>query len=82
MVRRLLESHDALRRRAEAAEARARELTRAVEDVAAGRLDPLALEQKASELEAKNRALRERLDSAHDVVQRMLGRLHFAEEER
>lgn len=82
MVRRLLDAHDGWRRRAETAEARLQELTRAVADVSAGRLDPLTLEQRASELEARNRALRDRLNAAHEIVQRILGRLHFVEEER
>jgi hypothetical protein len=81
-VRRLLEAHDAWRRRAELAEARVVELERAVQDVSTGRVDPVALAESASRLEKENVALRARIDAAHEAVQRMLGRLHFVEEER
>jgi predicted RNase H-like nuclease (RuvC/YqgF family) len=81
-VRRLLEAHDALRRRAESAEARVSELEAAVRDLASGSLDPLALSGQVDAMEAENRALRERLDSAQHTVQRILNRLQFVEEER
>jgi hypothetical protein len=81
-VRRLLEAHDALKRRAEVADARVAELEAAVRDLASGGLDPLALRGRVTALEAENRALLERLGTAQQTVQRMLQRLQFVEEER
>jgi chromosome segregation ATPase len=81
-VRRLLEAHDLLRRRAEAAESRVAELEAAVRDLSSGGLDPVALAGDVRGLEAQNQALRERLTAAQEAVQRMLNRLQFVEEER
>jgi hypothetical protein len=81
-IRRLLEAHDAWRQRAERAEARVVELEAAVREVSAGRLDPVALVDEVRLLEERNGALRVRLGQAHEVVQRMLARLQFVEEER
>jgi hypothetical protein len=80
-VRRLLESQDALRRRAQAAETRIRELEAGLADVNAGRLDPVALSERAQLLERENRALESRLAQARETVQRILTRLRFAEED-
>jgi hypothetical protein len=81
-VRRLLESHDAWRRRASHAEARVSELEQTVQQLSEGSLDPVALAERVRLLEERNRSLRERMDAAHDAVQKMLARLQFAEEER
>ncbi|MEX0906705.1 MAG: hypothetical protein WD054_00120 [Gemmatimonadota bacterium] len=81
-IRRLLDAHNAWRRRAQVAEARARELEAALQGVSSGRLDPVALAAEAERLEKRNRALRERMDQAHAVAQRMAARLQFTEEER
>jgi hypothetical protein len=81
-VRRLLETHDAWRRRAEAAEVRVRNLEATVRELAAGNLDPVVLADEVRTMDERNRALRERMQQAHQAVQRMLARLQFAEEER
>lgn len=81
-IRRLLDDHHAWRRRAEAAEARVRELEAAMEEVSSGRLDPIALAEEARLLEERNQELRERMDQAHAAVLRMSARLQFTEEEQ
>jgi hypothetical protein len=81
-LRRVLDAHDAWRRRAEAAEFRVRELEAALEDVASGRLDPVSLADEARRLATTNRQLRERMDQAYAATERMLTRLQFVEEER
>jgi hypothetical protein len=81
-VRRLLESHDAVRRRAEAAEARVRELEGAVQDLSGGRIDPVALGEEVARLEERNRTLEERVAQAHAAVLRMMARLQFTVEDR
>ena len=80
-VRRLLEAHESLRRRAETAEQRVRELERAVQDVAAGRIDPVAMAEEGRRLETENQVLRTRLEAARETAQRIAGRLQFVEEE-
>src|SRR5688572_11074857 len=79
-VQRLLQAHDALRRRAEAAEARVRELERAVQDVSTGRVNPVDLAEDARRLEEQNADLRARIDAAYEAVNRMMARLQFVEE--
>ncbi|HSJ06366.1 MAG TPA: hypothetical protein VK936_06680 [Longimicrobiales bacterium] len=81
-VRRLLDAHDSWRRRAESAEVRARDLEATIRELAAGRLDPLALTDEVRALDERNRALQDRMDTARTAVQRMLARLQFAEEEK
>jgi hypothetical protein len=81
-IRRLIEAHDGWRHRAATAEARVRELEAALQDVAGGRFDPVAMAEESDRLEERNRMLRERLDRARAVVERMTARLHFGEEER
>lgn len=81
-VRRLLEAHDAVRRRAQAAEARVRELEATVGSISSGALDPLELSERASALERENRELLERLGRASAVVERIAARLNFLEAER
>lgn len=78
-VRRLLETHDALRRRAQSAENRVRELESALGRVSSGALDPLALSERATSLEAENHDLLERLTRANTVVERIAARLNFLE---
>lgn len=81
-VRRLLDAHDAARRQAAAAEARARELEARLAEVGDGRLDPVQLSEQARTLEAENTALRDRLERAAAVVDRMRARLQLVEDER
>jgi FtsZ-binding cell division protein ZapB len=81
-IRRLLETNDSLRRRAQAAENKVAELEAAVRDLASGGLDPVKLTGRVESLESQNRMLRERMGTAQETVQRMLARLHFAGEER
>lgn len=81
-VRRLLDEHKALRRRATAAEQRARELEAALAQLRSGGVDPLALQARTRELEDENRALQARLDDAAERVRRLLARTNFLEEER
>jgi hypothetical protein len=80
-VRRLLDYQEALTQRAQAAERRIGELEAGIAEVSAGRLDPVALSERAAALELENRALEERLGQARDAVQRILTRLRFAEED-
>lgn len=80
-VRRLLDAHDALRRRADEAEARAGEVEAAMQQLAGGDLDPVALADEVERLTARNRELHERMEAAHAAVERMLARLRFAGEE-
>ncbi len=81
-VRRLLDDYQALRRRAAAAEHRVRELETALAQLGSGDVDPLALQARARELEAENRALQARVDDAAERVRRLLARTHFLEEDR
>lgn len=81
-VSRLLETHEAWRRRAEEAEARVRDLEKTVRELASGNLDPVVLADEVRSLDERNRALRARMEQAHQAVQRMLARLQFVEEER
>ncbi len=81
-VRRLLDDHQALRRRAAAAEHRVHELEAALAQLGSGDVDPLALQARTRELEAENRALQARVDEAAERVRRLLARTHFLEEER
>jgi hypothetical protein len=81
-VRRLLDGHETWRQRALTAERRVAELQATVRDLASGGIDPVALAERVSTMEAQNRALKERLDRGHEAVQRMLARLNFAEEGR
>lgn len=81
-VRRLMDEHDAWQRRALAAEKRVRELEIALDDVSAGRLDPLAATHRADSLERENRQLARRMNNARVAVQRLLDRIQFAEEDR
>jgi predicted nucleic acid-binding Zn-ribbon protein len=81
-LRRLLAQHDALRKRASAAEERARALESALKQVSSGKLDPVALSEKADTLERENRVLAKRLNQAHETLERIMGRLQFLEDER
>ncbi len=81
-VRRLLEDYRALRRRTAAAEDRVRELEAALAQLGSGAVDALALQARAEQLEAQNRALQARVDDAAERVRRLLARTHFLEEER
>jgi hypothetical protein len=80
-VRELLEKHDTLVARAEAADNRVRELELALRNVSAGEIDPMALAERTRELEAENRDLIDRLTRARESVHRILARMRFTEEE-
>ena len=81
-VRRLLEQHDAMRRRTEQAEQRTRELEAALGAVADGNLDPVALSERADALTRENRLLTDRLAEANALVERIVARLNYLEAER
>lgn len=81
-IRRLIDSHQMWERRAHAAEARARELEGAIQDLSAGRLDPTALAEEVRLLEKRNASLVDRLSRAQAAVDRMMARLQFTAEER
>lgn len=81
-LRRLLDRYDALRQRADQAEARGRELEQALSGMGSGQFDPIELRERAERLERENHALRERLRAVDDVAQRIHARLQFVEEER
>ncbi len=81
-VRRLLETHDALKRRTQTAERRVRELESALGRVSSGALDPLALSERATVLERENKDLIDRLARANALVERIAARLNFLEAER
>lgn len=81
-VRRVLDDRETWRRRAQLAETRVRELEAALRDVSSGNLDPMQLSEQARDLERENRMLLERLGKARETVDRILGRLNFAQEER
>jgi predicted RNase H-like nuclease (RuvC/YqgF family) len=80
-VRRITTDRSAWRDRALAAEDRVRELESALRDVAAGKLDPVALSARSRQLEAENRSLNQRLDQARETVDRIMARLQFTQEE-
>lgn len=81
-ARRLLQEHQACRRRAESAEARIAQLEAALQRLSSGTLDPLELQGRLQRAESQNEALRVRLQEAEAHVQRILAKLEFAEEER
>src|SRR5690606_32218602 len=81
-VRRLLETHDALRRRTQTAERRVRELESALGRVSSGALDPLQLSERATVLERENRDMIDRLARANALVERIAARLNYLEAER
>lgn len=81
-VRRLLEQHDAIRRKAEQAEQRTQELEAALGAVSAGNLDPVALSARADALTQENRLLADRLAEANALVERIVARLNYLEAER
>lgn len=81
-IRRLLDEHDAWRRRAGAAEQRVRELEAALNELSTGNLDPLALSEQVRSYERDNRGLVKRLAQAREAVERIQSRLQFLEEDR
>lgn len=81
-IRRLMDDHDAWRRRAQSAETRVRELEAALQDVSTGRLDPVAMSARAQSLERENRLLNRRVRKAHAAVERILNRIQFVEDDR
>lgn len=81
-VRRLLDEHEALRRRAHAAEKRIRELEGSIAQLSPGKGDPVQLADKARAVEKENQALHKRLELARDAVRRIQARLQLVEEDR
>jgi chromosome segregation ATPase len=81
-VRRLLEDYQLSRNRASNAERRITELEAALETLAGGGPDPIALRERIVELEAENQELRERLERARQEVERIMARLQFLEGQR
>lgn len=75
----LLEQHVAWRGRAAAAERRIQELEAALSAVSSGRLDPVGLAEQLRSYEHENRLLRDRIDRAAEVVERIQARLQFLE---
>lgn len=81
-VRRLLDDRDAWKRRALTAEKKARDLETTLQDVSTGRLDPVAVSNRAQSLERENRLLNRRVRRAHAAVERILNRIQFVEDDR
>lgn len=81
-VRRLLEDYQLSRNRAGNAERRIAELEAALETLAGGGPDPIALRERLVDLEAENQELRERLGRARQEVERIMARLQFLEGQR
>lgn len=81
-VRRLLEDYQLSRNRAANAERRIGELEAALEALAGGGPDPIALSERIEELEAENLELVERLARARQEVERIMARLQFLEGQR
>lgn len=81
-VRRLVDEYDQWRRRALEAEQRAEELDTTLRETTDGTLDPVALGRRVEALEEENKALRKRIESARDRVNRIVARLQFLEENR
>jgi predicted RNase H-like nuclease (RuvC/YqgF family) len=81
-VYRLLDEWEEWRQRAETAEARAKELERALRDITSGSVDPIALASRIQALEHENRFLARRLDRARESVKRISARLQFLDEDR
>ena len=81
-LRRVLERYDALEKRAAQADARIKELERAVSGMTAGQIDPIELRERNEQLVKENSDLRERLRQVDTIAQRIQARLQFVEEER
>lgn len=81
-IRRLIESHQSLEKRALTAESRVRELETAMQDLSAGRINPVELAEEVRVLETRNASLLDRLTRAQEAVDRMIARLQFTTEER
>ncbi len=81
-VSRLLEEHDAMRDRLQAANERVRELEDALSAVTSGDLDPVALSEQVELYERDNRALMNRLSQARAAIERIQARLQFLEDDR
>jgi hypothetical protein len=81
-VLRLLESREAWRNRARAAERRVGELEAALHAYSSGSVDPLALAVRADELARENQRLRHRFETARARVRRLLRRLDLLQEVR
>jgi chromosome segregation ATPase len=80
-IRRLLDEHAALQRRARGAERRVKELEAMLADVSGG-LDPAELSAEVERLESRNAELVERLEQARAHVNVILTRLQLLEDDR
>lgn len=70
------------RRRAAAAEERAKRSDKLLRQFVGGKRDPVALTGRLSELESENAMLRERMEKGRREVDRVLARIRFLENER
>lgn len=78
-IARMVEQHGRLAARAEAAEARAAELTEAVKRFTGDEAEAGRIMTRIRTLEEENADLRARLDRGRDGVDRMIARIRFLE---
>lgn len=78
-VRRLMDDYQVLKARAASAEARSQELEATLASISGDGPDPIELNRRIVELEAENRHLLERLQSARAEIERIMARLQFLE---
>lgn len=78
-IARVTEEVGDARRRAEAAEERAKQSDELLRQFVGGKRDPVALTGRLSELEAENKALRSRMEDGRREIDRVLSRLRFLE---
>lgn len=62
------------------AEARMSESDHLLREFVGGKQDPAALARRLSELEAENKALRERMDVGRENIEQVLSRIQFLED--
>lgn len=82
VVRRLLDDHGRWRRRALAAESKAKDLETALARLTEGDIDPRELASMVERLESEKRDLVRRLDTARGRVGSIITRLELLEDER
>lgn len=80
-ARRLADELAGYRARAQVAEARVRELERALTDVSSGALDPISLRERIQALEQENQAMGDRMRDARHRIQRLVARFDFLRED-
>jgi cell division protein FtsB len=81
LVRRMADEIAGYRARVEVAEARARELERALKDMQSGGLDPLSQREVIRKLQDENRDLRRTVHQARERVRTLISRFDFLREE-